>query len=403
MKRKAVSKFAVESFGISNAVESGISFLMELKSIPSELLEKNNSTNSSDKNIEKSEIEYEDFKKMVGNDVMLLLAKYQADLINKINPINEDNFQEIKNGVINLLKKADPEFSNFFKVNLEKYTNPTEFFSMMKSRFLNALQSFFEHKIRILCHEVNLEKLSKDEFDEILIDMNFHCIKCVQDLIGLFTPKTTNPKVLKIEQEIRKMGVKNVNFANDLGQANLIKDAVIDLVKTGIPLPESITVSTIIPFGTRGYNIAVLSKSKHDAHLLFMTSEEKKFNTMMKNGMCELAPQTKTFKNASPEMQTNYLEQMGCVIQTMQSTNNPKHHVFHEIAHSFSSMSLDVLLRKLSPQELEVAKSVSHYAASNPNGREVVPEIFAKIMDKQELTPAQIKLYKKLGGIFPQY
>ena len=397
LERKAVSEIVVLKNDFDKTTDVSMSFLMELKSASSEILEQDKQTNGYGTLVNNFEAEFEEMKKSVGKEVMLLLAKRQSDLIDKINPINKNNFEKIKTAVIKLVKDVDPEFQNFSRINVEKCENPTALFTTVKSRLVSGIQSFYEHKLRLLCQDI----ISLDEFDDELLEINFSCVQSVQNLINLFTPKTVNPKVLKLEKEVKDMGVSHVDFSDDFEQGRLIKEAILDLIKTKMPLPESVTVSNFIPFGTRGYNITRLSSSKHNAWLLFTTSEEKKFNQMIKKGMCELAPQTKAFKDASLKMQTKYLESMHCILHTMHSTNNPKHQVYHEVAHSFSSMSLELMKRRLSDKELEVAKSVSHYAASSPNGREVVPEIFAKLMDKQEITPAQMKLYKKLGGIIP--
>lgn len=349
----------------------------------------------------KNEDEFEILKNSIGNEIRLFLINRQFDLINKINPISEKNFEEVKSRVGEIIKEIHPEFASFSRVKMERCQNSTELFSMVKGGLSNDIQSFFEKKIRNLCTEVNAKEISVEEFDEKLIELNFRCIKCTKDLLEIFTPKTINKEVLKLEQQVRDLGVKSVNFANELDQALLIKEAVIDIVKTKIKLPESITVTTIIPFGTRGYNIKSIIDKKPVSHLLFLTAEEKKFNAMIRGGMCELAPHTKAFKNASEKMQNKYLETMGCACHYIHSTTNPKHQVYHEIAHSFSPMSLEVLSRKLSSEDLEIAKSVSPKAASCPTGKEVVPEIFAKLMDKQHLTPAQMELYRKLGGIVP--
>lgn len=329
------------------------SFLVESKSMTSKMYMSNS-----------SEKEFEVLKQLIGAEVKGLIFNRQIGLYEKINPIVDRDVENIKRDLINLIAGIESVGSKNICKRISQCLTARELFNVSKSLVLNFVQSTFENK------------------------------DVIKEIVQLFSPKTPRPDVFKIEEEVRKMGVSYVNFANDLEQANLVKEAVADLMRAKIPLPESIVVTPIMPMGTSVYSAG--------HHIYLQTSCESEFEDFLKKGIVELASHTNAFKNATAVNKNKYVNSFENSVEKFFSTRNPKHKIYHEVAHLFCAISPELLTKKLSDEEIEIARSVSKCAANSVNGSEIVPEMFAMLMDGQKLTDEQMELYLKLGKLMPR-
>lgn len=337
---------------------------------------------------------YKTLENQMINEINEFLSKENEPIIQKINPITQDNFADIKSLMTDVIEYLPTEI----KDKLSNCNDTLEYFKLIRNNsklFGYGKQPEFqelEKKIKqygiAAEDEVNFVKLNND------ICNNY------KEFVNIFTSKSTNPNVIKIEKELEKLGIRRVNFSDDLDMAKLVQEGVKSLIKRKIELPSSITVTAILPPRVGGENICELFDGKRHNHIYlnpFKVYSFKKSAESLKN----IAEQTKSFQNTSNFYQEKMLNQIDYIVHNQHSSRNPNHSFYHEIGHSFQSKSL-ANCNNVDAEDLKLAKQISMYAAT-PNGREIVPEMFAKLMDGQTLTDKQMVLYLKLGGIVPHF
>ncbi len=172
-----------------------------------------------------------------------------------------------------------------------------------------------------------------------------------------------------------------------------------DLIKRKAPIPSSIKVTSMVPPGMGGLGSHVQDRG----YMWLPTSLEQQLSHDANLMLDVLAKDTNVFKNASATNQEKCLNELIKKANPLPSTNNPKHLIYHETAHTFEPNSLAAELRKLTPEEMKTAGEISIPAKNLSNGKEAMPEMFPKLMDGQTLTDNQMALYLKLGGIVPKF
>lgn len=333
--------------------------------------------------------EYEEFEGKVLEEARSSIKVKQRDILHRINPITPNNIGAIKSEILPLIE--NPEL----KQQIANCANPDELYKMLKENIDDILRSdehvSFMKKVEPSAITPELEH----EYSQLATKT----VARINKIMHLFTSKSINPEVLSIEAEVRALGVSNVHFSDDLEQAKLIRDSVKDLIDRQIPLPDSITITPMMTFGKGGCAAHI----KDDSHIFLPTSLEDRLAKEANSTIDVLARDTNTFRQASSEHQEKFLSEIAIKKGTFHSTQNPKHAVIHEVAHTFQPTSLEARVRMLAENELKTAGEISIYAKSSPNGFEAMPEMFAKLMDGQTLTDKQMELYLKLGGIIPKF
>lgn len=331
---------------------------------------------------------YEVFEEKVFEEVTLA-TKPELDMIrNKINPINSNNINFIKNKVASLIENAD------LRQEILNCKKPEELMHILKNNMDEIPGS---KKYTKFIQNLKSSKITTATELKGSLIANYEGGK-INKILDLLASKSINPEVLKIENAVKELGIKDVNFSNDLEQANLIKEAVEDLIKKNIPLPDAIKISAFMPNKCGGLTI----HDRNGACIWLRTALEDNFSKEKQEIFDSLAKNTDEFKKATEDLQQKLLDEINKKKAHFNSTKNPKHAVYHEAAHSFESTSLKSKLTELTTDEMETAGEISIYAKSIINGREAMPEMFAKLMDGQKLTDKQMALYLKLGGIIPE-
>lgn len=330
--------------------------------------------------------EYQIFEEKVFQEACSTVKAKNEEVLIKINPIKLGNIDSIRSELTSLLENAE------LRQKISACPNPDELFGMIKSNISEILKSkkYIEFMEKVSKTEITPE-LEK-EYSQLYSSE----AKRIDKIMSILKPKSTNSEVLKIEEEVRNLGVQNVNFSDDLEQAKSIKEAMEDLIKKGIPLPASVKVSHLVPSGQGGVALHV----QEGGHMWLPTSAEKKALIDSELMAEDLIKDTDAFKTASIEDQKKCLNELINKRNTHHSTKNSNHLIFHEVAHTFQPNSLASRLRELTDEEMKTAAEISIYAKRN--GREAMAEMFAKLMDGQSLTDKQMKLYLKLGGIVPK-
>lgn len=352
-----------------------------------------------------------------------LNERISAETYRTINPITPTNFAEIKGRALSTVNgfglksqikecKTPEELFKLLKTNIERITSDidTSAYSLQeeKDKLIKYLKNTkLSTKISECKDFESLQQVFGENIEEIIKTVPSDYFKMTEaeqnlrnaqiskacELFKLLSQKSTKPEILQMEQRAHALGVKYINFADDVEQAKITMEALEEYPKRGVPIPHSIVVSTIIPehLGgcclNTGSNYLIAMKTTTESNALKLMSEQ--FDALVQ--------ETSSFKKASPELQRAYLDTLNANEKSLYSTQNPHHKFWHETGHTFQSKDIE----DLTEIEKEIASKISGYS-SKEGGTEVVPEMFAKLMDRQKLTDEQMALYIKLGGIVPK-
>ena len=334
--------------------------------------------------------EYMIFREKVDEEVKLVTRSMNDRFLKRINPINSNNIEHIKSELKSFMKDINPEVEQ----KILNSNNPNEVFKLIKENSQRISSDKYSNQWRLLKKEAILSGVTpKLENEYRTLKSNIK--ERTRKLINLLTPKSVNSEVLKIEKEVRKLGIKAVNFSDDLEQAKLVKESMEDLIKNGIPLPHSITITPFLPTGMGGMAI--------NENIYLTTTSERLFTKKLDENVDILIKNISKYKKAPIEYQEKYINAIKDLNDSHCSSINLKHTIYHETAHTFEPNSLAAELRKLTPKEMKTAGEISMYAKKLLNGKEAMTEMFSKLMDGQTLTDNQMALYLKLGGIVPKF
>lgn len=350
-------------------------------------------SNGLDFNIAKvftDKIAYREFEGKIRNEISSKNSEIVSKVMNNINPINEANMAQIKEKLEYFTKDLPPELEK----ELMSCSNPEELFKLIKTKAVEIANHKPNEQFVAITETARTSGITPS-IERLYRFADGNATDRFKKLVNIFTTKSTNPEVLKIEEELKQLGIKDVNFADDIEHARLVKEAISDLIDRRMPLPDSITVTPVLPFS---YGGATLHKD-----IYIPTSAEVKTGNEIQGNAISAIKNLDIFKNASSKYQKRLLENLEDLSKNQLSTKNTKHMIYHETAHTFEPKTVESAILELNPEEMNIANEISMYAASHINGQEAMPEMFAKLMDGQKLTDKQMKLYLKLGGIVPQF
>jgi len=302
-----------------------------------------------------------------------------------VNRIQSKDIGQIKSELHTAVNELEPRIQVLLRKQIDDCKNPDEILKVAKDVFTRHEDSFNNEASELL-EAVKSKAMPLETGEKILADIKNSNYDILKKIYAVSNPKSTNAEVIKIEQEVKKLGVKDVNFSDDLERAQIVLDAVKQMAKGKVPLPESITVSQFLPGGALGESL--------DKNIYLQTSKQAKVNYQITN----LITNSIAYRFAPNELKQKYMaDYLGFA-----STKNPAHCVFHETGHTFQLNNLKEHLVELSEAEMQTANGISKYASSLETGLEAMPEIFAKLMDGQKITDAEMALHLKLGGKIPQ-
>lgn len=348
---------------------------------------------------------YSFYKKFLNKKLFKLIDKQFLNVNKNINPINKNNIELCKNKITEFLDFCNDEED----VEIQKLTrkilhlkNPNKIFSFFKNGTINNI---VERKLQrdgnayMISEQIKTNKDLTPLHDIKYNEIRSNITKRYNELVMLFNKNSTNPEVLQIEQELKSMGIKNVNLSDDLKQAKLVKEAMQDLIATKIPLPHNISITPMSEDAMLGFGNNYMENNIPVRFIFLATSDEVAINS---NKMSILDKIKKTFSFACLpiEYQQRYLKEVENSFLHRFSTANPKHIIYHEVRHTLERNSLKGL--KLNETGRRITEGVSDYAKEDIS--EFKSEAFAKLMNGEKLTDEQMKLYMAFdGGIVPQF
>lgn len=328
---------------------------------------------------------FEELKSSVFREINEYVNEMQRSLRRKINPVTDSNFEDIKSRLQPFAEYIKPSL----REDLFNAKSPTTFFIHAKYNAEQLITQDYAldeivRKSKILGETPELERdLQRCENDEI-----------TRGIFKVFTPKSTIPEVIKIEDELRQVGITDVNLSDDLKQAQYLREAVKKMANNNIPLPKEIMVSPIMPFDKGGLTITDI---QNNSRIYLPTSVEDELMFDLTSDIENVVRNLKAFKNASLENQGVLIREMRQEAGRHSPVTTPIQKIYHEFGHIFGKTS-----KQLSEEELDIAREISEYASSQDDGKEIVPEMFVVLMSGKHLTDRQMALYTKLGGIVPR-
>ena len=216
---------------------------------------------------------------------------------------------------------------------------------------------------------------------------------CVREINTIFSKKSTNSEVIKIENMLQeKYGIKKALFNNDKVVATRVLEAVKLAKSKGIRIPDEFIVTNF----TLG-----------NGELLSLFKDNKQINTVLLPhtdiANLRIAAKATTFE----EMQ-GYCKQIidkwekFCGFKENGSTSSPLHMEIHEMMHQTHIHLTPFMTKKIPAKFLPVVRKVSGYSAVNEkNNYEIYAELATKnILEKLE--PDEAELFKFLGGDIKQ-
>lgn len=322
----------------------------------------------------------------------------------QINPINSQNMQEIKGKSLDYCDRVLPELRPL----IEQCDTPENLFNNVKDYLFERLDIKQTKDFEAFINQRNKKNIPLDQIDVDLRTIIENSVREFKEASDIFTPKSTNPEVIAIEQEIKALGVEDINCSDDLSRAKDIKIAVEQLKKAGIPIPTSITVTGIIHRHIGGFCTNQASVLNGRSSIYLKHSAEDAMEPIIIKKVLPLAFKTQAFLNGPKEFQKKYRLTVKAAMLMGHATKNPRHVIYHEVGHSIQPFSISLGEKEMTA----VDKSIAHRTSLNAERgyEEIVPEFLTILMDgfergkkpKSVLTKEQIKLYLSLGGILPQ-
>jgi len=320
-------------------------------------------------------INYKQLTKRLNKEFSKSFIAEEEKLNKKTNPINEKNIDRTKKAIerfINSLGSNIP-VKKSLKEKIINCNNPQELYKLLKDGLASEIMP--KHNF--------VYNIFRGKTQDYRKEMTIKYIK-------MLTPRTTDPAVLKLEQELKTMGISEVNFSNDYDYAQIAKATIEKIRKMpNVTLPNSITVTPALPNTHKGKNIRGLDTD--DSSHIFLSPFSNFMR--MRNSQIQmklLVQQSPTFKNASPTLQRRLIETLK---RPTASTNSDGHILAHEIGHNFGSLNL------MNKSEIETAKQISKTSTQKTFklnlGCEVGPELFAKIVAGEKLTEQETALFIK--------
>lgn len=353
---------------------------------------------------------YQSLKKDFDSKINKLIYEQNIQTYKNINPINHSNISEVKADILNTLCHSnDGSDKNIIKELIERISNckkPDELFEIFKDQsFYNAIGKQQQQEINEFVNGLKLHSLNDitaaNEISYSKINSDYN--KKLNIIIETLSPKSKKTEVVKIEQELKEMGIENVNLSDDLEQAKLVREGMQDLISAKIKLPNSITVTPLLPKDVGGCaNNYVENMAKK--RCIFLPRSEEIKNLYGKNDLINKVTKTSLFMDSPIEYQQKYLEDASQYFEFQSSTNNPKGGIYHEVRHTLEDNTLKAsFIPALIKGKWEnIGEGVSGYAKESIS--EFKSEAFAKLMSHEDLSEEQMKLYMMFdGGIVPQF
>lgn len=299
-----------------------------------------------------SPIEYTKYKKITGaanKELITMLDGKDEILYKRANPITNGNI-------------------SYFKLLLKNY---------LERNGINLS----DKKVKAMLNENNPNELLRQ------IKNSGKAIAQESAFLKAFTPKSKTQEVLQIESELRKLGIKEVNFSDDYDWAQIAKEAIIDLKKTTIVrLPESITVTPLLQEGALGMCNHNIKSTEIFLAPYSIIANHKNFFDQLELRTC----QSKAFKNAPKNIQKKMSK---AFVRKACSTDLMSHVFLHEIGHSIPYKKT-----RMTYKDLKAGAKLSRAATREMSGEEIFPELFACLMAGVEPPKRLLSKYIKSGG-----
>ena len=265
-------------------------------------------------------------------------------------------------------------YQNVSTLNMNNYKD------IVRNKIAMSFQRL--HKSNVYTAKQNIQ--NKDTIKDDVFKEKMHSVMledpCFKEV---YTKPSSNPKVLKIEEELKGMGV-NANFFDDLSVAKVTLSTLKKVKQKGFSLPEEIFMMNPTVENTQGYTFCIKIPEK-----------EKMSPVFIKKGMAD---------NYKTHPSKEALREVGLRPLTVDS---PEGVILHEMGHylhnlnGYNKQENEKIWNNVinSENRYYLAKEVSTYAFDgDKSGCDFVAEVFAGMMNGEKYSPAVMDIYNALHG-----
>lgn len=310
-------------------------------------------------------------------------AHIKSELLTDLDKPLNNSYQAKKEELLTILrefgvsKKALSQIKNTKRLD-ELFLSIIEFPKFLAKNTLPKQKPLLKNK-----HSTSLqEEQNICKFRNILT-------ACRREMNIIFSKKSTNPEVIKIENILKeKYGVQNASLGDDLELAQRLLQAVKLAKSKGIKIPNEFIVT---PFTLGAGECMRLSKNEEEISTVLLPPTSIRQRT--------LQIIDKIFNTMPPNIKQSYEKwQKFCGFKTHGSTSSPMHMEIHEMMHQTHPYLTAFGIKKIPNKFMPTVRKLSQYSAVNEkNTWEIYTELATKNV-LAKLEPDEVKLFKFLGG-----
>lgn len=224
------------------------------------------------------------------------------------------------------------------------------------------------------------KNFTAQELNDLSEQTNTHRARALKLLDKYLFPSSTNPQVIKIEEELRRMGV-NARLLDSKDDAELILQAFQNMKQRGVNLPS---------------HVRIIGDSEYMPQAFYS-------NTLNESWI--LLPKDKiNMKKMIEEAQNTGIKEC----QTWSCANGELGIIYHEAGHAVNklpaSQTLILLTDDIDKEFLallnDIKTEVSEFAQFSPD--EFCAELFSGLMEGKRFSSKIMELYKHYNGVIPK-
>lgn len=250
----------------------------------------------------------------------------------------------------------------------------------IREKILSSFQRVHNSKVST---QINQKFKPESNIEIEAFKQKMHSVMFKDDVFKeVYTTPSTNQEVIKIENELKNMGVY-ANFNDDLSLAQTTLKALTKIKTKGYRLPNEIFTMSPSEDKTQGYTFCVKTSGKEKYSPIFLKKD--------------------LVENYSYDANKEMLRKIGLRPLTV---DTPEGTIFHEMGHYLHNLNgynretnQKIWDNVISSNKYELAREVSTYAFDGDRcGCDFVAEVFAGTMNGEKYSNAVMDLYYALNG-----
>jgi hypothetical protein len=343
----------------------------------------------------------ENIEKLIDEADMAVIQRKLRTAVEELNPFNINNFHEKKKIIADHIESLDEPQKLDLLAEVSDCKDHGELFSLFKEHeFLNRLDICNDSKMFSVLKESYKKDVYIDDALEEYKKFKEEKIFTKRDLLDRLIPRSSKAEVLKLEEEIRSLGVREINLSDDLEGGINLKKAIEAMIKARGSIPHAYYKNPLKPLRKGGSVELLLSPDKRtylvphmELHAVITTRQE----------ILEAARAGKRLKSFPDDVKRVFIGKIEEDFKDIDSYKNGGT-IFHESEHYRTNYVMRYFYaRHLTDEELELARSVSIYAADADDISELRAEIFRKLMHGHRISDELMSWYIRNDGTVPEF